>query len=82
MDSFDSSYQQLQDFVSQTGFDGEWRDLPDRSKGKQFRAHNGAVLNWWPTTRTVNFQGSRLESAELESKLSEIVMSGTNTLPV
>jgi hypothetical protein len=42
---------------------GSWRDLNNH---KQFGAHDGAILNWWQVTRTVNFQGSPQMAEELE----------------
>lgn len=51
---FHGRYEDLQDLVLVTGAFGEW---VDRGPQKQFRAQNGAVMNWWPKTGTLNFQG-------------------------
>jgi hypothetical protein len=38
-----------------TGIYGDWLD---RENHKQFHSEAGSVLNWWPTTGTVYFQGT------------------------
>jgi hypothetical protein len=53
---FDGTYEQLQRMVSLTGIGGSWRDL-NGQKQKQFIAENGAIVNYWPATRTINFRG-------------------------
>jgi hypothetical protein len=54
----------LRQVVSLTGIAGEW------TKGKnhrQFRAVNGAVLNYWLTTGTIFFQRPEFATAELKA---------------
>jgi hypothetical protein len=50
--------------VKRTGIPGEW--TKDRIQ-YQFRARNGAVLNYWKSTGTINFQGAELAAAELKA---------------
>ena len=66
MVKFNGSYQDLQDQVLLSGVYGEWID---RGNHKQFKAENGAVLNWWKSTRTINFQGNIRSAKALEAKL-------------
>jgi hypothetical protein len=47
-------YEQLQNQLALTGIGGVWRDLDNQ---KQYVANTGAILNWWRSTKTVNFQG-------------------------
>jgi hypothetical protein len=47
-------YEQLQNQLALTGIGGVWRDLDNH---KQYVANTGAILNWWRSTKTVNFQG-------------------------
>lgn len=35
---------------------GEWRRL-EPAGGHQFRSTSGEIMNWWPSTGTVFFQG-------------------------
>lgn len=60
---FHGSYAELRRQVSQTGATGEWLEMPNQM---QFRACNGAILNWWELTRTISFQGSPLPAKQLE----------------
>lgn len=46
------------------GLDGEWRDLGNQ---KQYFMENGAVLNFWESTGTVNFQGPVPAAKKLEA---------------
>jgi hypothetical protein len=61
---FPGTYKQLQDLLLLTGVDGEWQDLDNC---KQYKAETGAILNWWESTKTVNFQGAP-EAAKQELK--------------
>jgi hypothetical protein len=60
MDKFRDSIDELQAKVKHCGLDGDWR-LHTKQKFYQFRAKSGEVLNWWPGTGTVNFQGENPE---------------------
>ena len=65
MAKFRGTYQNLQDRVLLTGINGEWRELDNGQK--QFRADTDAVLNWWETSKTINFQGDKEEATKLEA---------------
>ncbi len=54
---FQGTHDQLQRVVSLTGIAGIWRDLNHHVQ-KQFVAENGAILNFWPSTMRIYFQGS------------------------
>ena len=51
---FGGDYEKLQQRLAETGIPGEWRQNGNHF---QYRADNGAVLNWWKSTGTVTFQG-------------------------
>jgi hypothetical protein len=51
---FYGSYEGLQNLLAFTEIGGVWRDLDNQ---KQYVANTGAILNWWRSTKTVNFQG-------------------------
>jgi hypothetical protein len=50
--------------VRLTGIAGEWSTSENHC---QFRAANGAVLNYWKSTGTITFQGPEFAAAELKA---------------
>ena len=48
-------YKKLKKCVSRAGVSGIWRGLENRQM--QYRADDGAVLNWWESSGTITFQG-------------------------
>lgn len=64
---FVGSIEELKRQLDQGGIGGEWTDL---EQGKYvFRSISGAVLNWWPSTGTVQIQGKE----EVTRGLREVV---------
>ena len=56
--------EQLKSVVEMTGASGEWQD---KGNGHwQFRANDGAILNWWQSSGTLSFQGPQQEKQEFE----------------
>ena len=64
---FQGSYADLRACLVRTGVGGEWQDLANQ---KQFRADNGAILNWWESTGSISFQGPPLPAQHLEVAFS------------
>lgn len=62
---FRGTYQDLQDKVLLTGINGQWRELDNGQK--QYKTDDNAVLNWWETNKTINFQGPNDVKQELEN---------------
>jgi len=60
-------FKALRRLVTLTGIPGEW--TKGKNGHRQFRTANGAVLNYWKTTGTINFQGSERAAAELRAML-------------
>ena len=62
MPKFHGELDELKQLVTSTGKSGTW------SEGKNghqcFRAKSGEILNWWPSSGTVSFQGSSPEIFE------------------
>src|SRR5436190_607422 len=52
---FLGDYARLKKCVSRTGVTGQWREL--KNGHKQFRTTGGAILNWWESSGTIQFQG-------------------------
>lgn len=69
MRKFRGSYEELQQLVATTGVDGEWIEQKSQA---QYRADSGAVLNFWSSTGTVNFQGPPSAANELEAAVFHV----------
>jgi hypothetical protein len=54
----------LRKIVELVGLPGRWAETENHC---QFRCRSGAVLNYWKTTGTINFQGSERAAAELKA---------------
>ncbi|GAA0594299.1 nucleotide-binding protein [Caenispirillum bisanense] len=68
MNKFLGTLEELKAAVALTGFAGDWSNPADNHY--QYRAHNGAVLNWWNARKkTINFQGPESEKRQLEVAL-------------
>jgi hypothetical protein len=74
MRKFRGSLEELEELVATTGIYGEWIE---RQQLKQYRADSGAVLNYWESTGTVNFQGPEQAAQELEAAV--FCSDGKNT---
>ena len=62
-------FAKLQELVATTGIDGEWIK---KRQPTQYRADSGAILNYWESTGTVNFQGPPSAAHELEAAMFPI----------
>jgi hypothetical protein len=58
---FKGSLEELQKIVARCSIPGDW-ELHTKSNHYRFRASTGAILNRWPTTKALNFQGKEAES--------------------
>jgi hypothetical protein len=58
------NFKVLRYVVARTGIPGKWMK---GNEVRQFRTNSGAVLNYWKTTGTINFQGSQRAAAELKA---------------
>jgi hypothetical protein len=63
MITFQSTFEHLQDTVMWCAILGEW-SFHKKNRFYRFHAETGAILNWWPTTGTINFQGRHAEQFE------------------
>jgi hypothetical protein len=78
MMTFFGSLKDLQEIVVRCATPGEW-SFHKKSRFYRFRTETGAILNWWPTTGTINFQGQDAEQFEplfLEHALAGAAQSG------
>jgi hypothetical protein len=58
---FSGSLKNYSTYLGDSG-QGEWRNLGNQ---KQFRAKLGAIVNWWASTGTLQFQGSAVHAEKL-----------------
>lgn len=62
---------QLRVVVALTGIAGVWEPM---SRGYlRYKCADGAILNWWPSTGTVNFQGPDGPERRLQAALVSVV---------
>jgi predicted nucleotide-binding protein len=72
---FKGSLEELQAALAHSGIVGSWKE---ESAGKhRFQSKDGGILNWWPATGTLQFQGQ----AEAKTALEQ-VLAGATPLPV
>jgi hypothetical protein len=75
MTSFRGSLADLQSFVARCSIPGEWT-LHKKSGFYRFRSTSGQILNWWPSTRTINFQG--IDPKQFEALLLSHASAGAS----
>ena len=64
---FQGSIEVLEDIVRVTEISGDWQ--VDRAGKHTFRSYDGGILNWWPSSGTVQFQGKPEGKAIIERAL-------------
>jgi predicted nucleotide-binding protein len=71
MSKFLGRIEDLQKLIADLGVEGEWKELPN--KVYHFSTPEGAVLNWWQNTKTVQFQGSSEVKASFEAQVGKAI---------
>jgi hypothetical protein len=72
--SFSGTIEQLKLAISSMGFVGTWQAMP---RGYwRFLCQSGAILNWWPTTGTLNVQGPAESANAFERALDSAIAQG------
>ncbi len=67
----------LKRIVMRCAIPGEW-SFHKKNRFYRFQVETGSILNWWPTTGTINFQGQDAEQFEalfLKHALAEAAQS-------
>jgi hypothetical protein len=72
MTIFRGTFEDFQEKVMAAGCRGVWSDI---SHGKQFRTEAGTIMNWFPGTGTVQFQGAEADRDILRSALDAGIAS-------
>jgi hypothetical protein len=62
-DSFAGDFADLKSIVDKAGLKGEWRDCGNGQH--QFRARQGGQLNWWESTGTIAYSGTKDQRVQL-----------------
>lgn len=65
----DGTFEDLQTLVRAVGFNIE--TAGDNGNTKQIRTKEGAILNWYPSTHTLQFQGQKAARDKLQTSLTE-----------
>lgn len=68
---FTGTFDEFKAALSSVETEGEWIDL--NANQKQFRHTSGGVLNWYPSTGTINFQGRGNGPGELSHVVSALL---------
>lgn len=73
---FREGFNALQAMVMFAGIAGEWQ-LGENHY--QYRANDGAVLNWWKSTGTITFQGPELVAIAFKATFSKALAEAEST---
>lgn len=73
---FKGTQETLEEKIQSLGYQYE---VKAAGSGIQFRTTDGAVLNWFPSTGTINLQGDANASAKLSEKLELLLSGGTGS---
>lgn len=68
---FYGSFDELRAIVGATGISGRWEWM--HVKYWRFRSDTSAILNFWPTTGTINFQGPHTAVDDLKVAVASVV---------
>lgn len=68
---FTGDYDQLQEKLSLLAGNGEWVDVNDNQK--QFRHKSGGILNWYPSTGKLHFQGPVAARQPMEEMVEKLL---------
>ena len=68
---YKGTFDKLKTYVTSTGINGGWNS--DETGKNVFRSESGGVLNWWPSSGTVNFQGAPDARSVLEKALKNML---------
>jgi hypothetical protein len=69
---FTGTYDGLRDKLAVLNGQGEWLDLNENQK--QFRHTDGGILNWYPSTGTINFQGRGDVKVRLQTQVETALL--------
>lgn len=68
---FSGTLDELKQLVSAAGILGQWTEQNGKKPKHIFRSESGGIMNWWPSTKTLQFQGNADENARLVDALGD-----------
>jgi len=71
---FYGSLRELSKIIDSLEFRGGWVKPAQRNK-KVFRFNNGALMNWWPSSGSINFQGNIESKEQVQAVLAPMLFS-------
>lgn len=74
MEKFHGEFNELQTLVSELGYNGQW---DDENGKKVFRSEDKAILNWWPSTGSLQAQGPEPAKSKLEEAVNQALSGGS-----
>lgn len=77
---FRGPFESLKDIMGSSGVQGEW--VGQDPQKRQFKTTDGAILNWWPRTGTISFQGPEAEKKILSDAIAAAISSPKRAGPV
>jgi predicted nucleotide-binding protein len=70
---FKGTVEDMKGFVEKTGIRGQWQE----SSGKHsFRTQQDGILNWWPSSGTLQYQGTEPGKTQLEQAVTAAMSTG------
>lgn len=73
---FHGEFDELKSALKRLGYEGDWSDTQN---GKRFRATDGAIVTWYPSTGRLLCQGKPAVSSKLEGLLAAELSTPTST---
>ncbi len=77
MAEFKGTYEDLQSELAKAGCVGKWSEI---ANGYQFKSSDGGILNWFPATGKINFQGGAAPKAKLQTLLATLAGQTTESV--
>ncbi|HDS1675545.1 TPA: nucleotide-binding protein [Stenotrophomonas maltophilia] len=71
----------LENLIVQVELSGEISEVRESGAGHQLKMVDGAILNWYPTTGTISFQGSKSASDALRTRLEQTLSLPASNAP-
>jgi predicted nucleotide-binding protein len=69
MNKWGGTFQELKEIMSELGIQGDWSET---ERDKTFRASTGAILKWYPSTGTLQYQGKKIPKEQLQAQLAAV----------